>query len=168
MVSMLSVSPNAYRPIAAPSTLMGIPMATQNANLRFRNIASNKKTTTPPWIPFSRSIRMRSRTSTLSSPQAISEYPSGTGIFATASWTSSEMLSKSSVLVRSMLIVRAGLPLISLRAAISSNSSRTLEISPTVRITPLGWVTKGNLAMSSPRSRLFLPRKRISWPSLRI
>ena len=78
------------------------------------------------------------------------------------------MLSKSSVLVRSMLIVRAGLPLISLRAAISSNSSRTLEISPTVRITPLGWVTKGNLAMSSPRSRLFLPLKRISWPSLRI
>ncbi len=47
------------------------PYATQKANRKFKNMASSKKTMIPPWIPLLRSIRIRSRTSTLSSPHAL-------------------------------------------------------------------------------------------------
>ncbi len=61
---------------------------------------------------------------------------------------------------------KAGLPLTSLLAAESANSSRTEPKSSTVNTTPLGSVTSGSLAISLPTSRLFFPRSNTSWPTV--
>ena len=76
------------------------------------------------------------------------------------------MASRSSLEVRLIAITIPGWPSTRLTAVVSSKSSRTWPRSPTVRTTPVEVVTRGIRAMSSPTTRLFLPRNRTSWLSV--